>query len=65
MMIYPSIDELNRKADSKYTLVIMAAKRGRQIRGGVRPTVECSSRKEVTIALNEIVTGNVEYERIR
>lgn len=64
-MIYPSIDELNDKVDSKYTLVIMAAKRGRQIRDGARPAINCSSRKEVTIALNEIVFGKVEYERIR
>jgi len=64
-MIYPSIDELNKQVDSKYTLVIMAAKRGRQIRDGAKPTVESTSRKEVTIALNEIVSGNIEYERIR
>jgi DNA-directed RNA polymerase subunit omega len=64
-VIYPSIDQLLAKVDSKYTLVIMAAKRGRQIRDGSKPTVECGSRKEVSIALHEIVSGNVEYERVR
>lgn len=64
-MIYPSIDVLLDKVDSKYTLVITAAKRGRQLRDGARPTVECGSRKEVTIALHEIAAGNIEYERYR
>jgi DNA-directed RNA polymerase subunit omega len=64
-MIYPSIDELFEKVDSKYTLVIMAAKRGRQIRDGSKPMVECGSRKEVSIALHEIVSGSIQYERIK
>ncbi|HOL16928.1 MAG TPA: DNA-directed RNA polymerase subunit omega [Bacillota bacterium] len=62
-MIYPSIDDLLDKVDSKYTLVIAAAKRGRQIRDGSKPAVECPSRKEVTIALHEIAAGKIEYER--
>ena len=56
-MIYPSIDQLLSKVDSKYTLVITAAKRGRQIRDGSKPAVNCNSRKEVTIALHEIAEG--------
>lgn len=64
-MIYPSIDNLLGRVDSKYTLVIAAAKRARQIRDGGRPTVAAPSRKEVTIALHEINSGHIEYERIR
>ncbi len=64
-MIYPSIDHLIGQVDSKYTLVIAAAKRARQIRDGARTTVTVSSRKEVTIALHEIGNGHIEYERIR
>jgi DNA-directed RNA polymerase subunit omega len=64
-VIYPSLDELMKRVDSKYTLVITAAKRGRQIRDGSRPTLDCRSRKEVTIALHEIGAGNIEYERAR
>ncbi|MEW5784998.1 MAG: DNA-directed RNA polymerase subunit omega [Bacillota bacterium] len=64
-MIYPSIDQLLSRVDSKYTLVITAAKRGRQIRDGSKPVVACGSRKEVTIALHEIADGVIEYERIR
>ena len=64
-MIYPSIDDLLQCVDSKYTLVIASAKRARQIREGARPTVESVSQKEVTVALEEIGQGNIEYERIR
>ena len=42
-MIHPSIDHLLSKVDSKYTLVIAAAKRGRQIRDGSKPAVKCDS----------------------
>ena len=64
-MIYPSIDDLIKMVDSKYTLVIAAAKRGRQLRKGSRRTIEIDYRKDVTTALREIEAGNIEYERIR
>lgn len=64
-MIYPSIDELLKRVDSKYTLVISAAKRGRQLRSGSKKTIKEDFSKEVTTALHEIAEGNIEYERIR
>ena len=64
-MIYPSIDDLIKNVDSKYTLVIAAAKRGRQLRNGSRRTIETGYRRDVTTALYEIEAGNIEYERIR
>jgi DNA-directed RNA polymerase subunit omega len=64
-MIYPSIDVLLEKVDSKYTLVIAAAKRGRQLRNGSRKTIDENYSKEVTTALHEIEVGNIAYERIR
>ncbi len=64
-MIYPSIDELLGHVDSKYTLVIAAAKRGRQIRSGSKVTIDTHYSKEVTTALREIEAGKIGYERIR
>jgi DNA-directed RNA polymerase subunit omega len=64
-MIYPSIDSLLKRVDSKYTLVIAAAKRGRQLRNGSKKTIEQIYSKDVTTALHEIEVGNIEYERIR
>ncbi|MGI6097505.1 MAG: DNA-directed RNA polymerase subunit omega [Dethiobacteria bacterium] len=56
-MINPSIDELTKIVDSKYTLVIAAAKRARQLREGSIPLVETNSKNDVTIALEEINNG--------
>ena len=64
-MIYPSIDKLLSRVDSKYTLVIAAAKRARQLRSGGRSTIDRDYRKDVTTALNELDLGNIEYKRIR
>lgn len=62
-MIYPSIDELMTKVDSKYTLVVAAAKRARMLNEEHPPLVKSNSTKEVSIALEEIAAGKVGYER--
>lgn len=64
-MIYPSIDELVERVDSKYTLVIAAAKRARQILDGSPITVETDSIKDVTIALEEVAQNKLEYEKTK
>ncbi len=64
-MIYPSIDNLTGLVDSKYTLVILTAKRARQIKNELieKEKKEQKSYKEVTMALEDIEKGNVTYER--
>jgi DNA-directed RNA polymerase subunit omega len=75
-MIEPKIDDLLEAVDSKYTLVILAAKRAREInsyysqlgegRGEyVPPLIETGGlrNKPLSIALQEIAEGKVEYER--
>jgi DNA-directed RNA polymerase subunit omega len=75
-MIEPNIDDLLDKVDSKYTLVILAAKRAREInsyysqlgegRGEfVPPLVETGGlrNKPLSIALEEIAEDKVTYER--
>lgn len=65
MMIYPSIDDLLTKVDSRYSLVILAAKRARQLRDSRSNTEEGSSLKEVTVALEEISAKHITYERTK
>ncbi len=65
MLMKPSIDELVKQVDSKYSLVIAAAKRARQIRDGSSPLVDASSKKEVTVALEEINAGYIKYQRTK
>ncbi|NLX61051.1 MAG: DNA-directed RNA polymerase subunit omega [Tissierellia bacterium] len=62
-MFIPSINDLAKFADSRYTLVMLAAKRSRQIIDGKEPLVETKSNKPVTIAIEEIVKGKVKYKR--
>lgn len=65
-MIYPSLDVLVDKVDSKYTLVVLAAKRAREIMSGeTPPLVDSKSNKHVTIALEEVALGKISYERTK
>lgn len=64
-MIEPSLDVLLSRVDSKYTLVVAAAKRGRQLMEGRPKLVDSRSNKPVTIALEEIAAGKIYYERTR
>jgi DNA-directed RNA polymerase subunit omega len=76
MMIEPKIDELLKHTDSRYTLVILAAKRAREInsyysqlgegRGEyIPPLVEGDiDSKPLAIALREIAEGKVAFERL-
>lgn len=64
-MIYPSIDTLMTKVDSKYTLVIAAAKRARMLNEDQPALVKSTATKEVSIALEEIATDKIGYERTK
>ena len=74
-MIYPRIDELLEKVDgSRYTLVIVAAKRARQINNyhhqlgeGIGfdeappPLIESRSKNYLTMAMEEVARGKITY----
>lgn len=65
MMIEPSINKLLDKADSRYTLVMLAAKRARQISEGAEKLTKNESDKPVTIAINEISEDKITYIRTK
>ena len=70
-MIHPRIDELMANVDSRYALVIVAAKRARQINNYHHqlgegtfddfppPLVESRSKNYLTMALEEIGEGKI------
>ncbi len=64
-MTQPSLDQLILKVDSKYTLVVAAAKRGRELMDGRPNLVESKSTKPVSIALEEIHAGRIGFERTK
>lgn len=55
------IEDILDKADSKYRLVIIAAKRSKQIGRGAPPLIQTRSVKPTYIALEELAAGVVDY----
>lgn len=63
-MLYPSIDEMLEMVDSKYTLVVAASRRARQLREGKKSDLKKpKSYKQVGIALEELYGGLITMER--
>lgn len=60
-MLNPSFDHVLKEGDSRYTLVMLTAKRARQIVAGSQSLVDTDSTKPVTIAIEEIVEEKVKY----
>ncbi|ARF18408.1 DNA-directed RNA polymerase subunit omega [Sporosarcina sp. P3] len=57
-MLYPSVDSLKGKVDSKYTLVTLAAKRARELQEKQDETLHSyRSVKSVGRALEEVAAG--------
>ncbi len=74
-MMDPPIESLLERVDSKYTLVSLSAKRGREVNSYfnqlgdglgsiVPPQVTSISRKPLSIALEEISAGKITYHRL-
>ena len=74
-LMEPRIETLMNKVDSKFTLVTLAAMRAREINDYynqlgeglgriVPPQVTSVSRKPLSIALEEIAAGKIEFERV-
>jgi DNA-directed RNA polymerase subunit omega len=62
-MIKYLLDELPDGFDSKYRLVIVGAKRSRQINRGAQPLVNTKALKPTLIALDEIYEGAVRAQQ--
>lgn len=60
-MLNPTFEKQLKEGDSRYTMVMLAAKRARQIVEGSETLVESKSEKAVTIAIEEILAGKVNY----
>ena len=73
-MIEPRVDDLLENVDSRYALVIVAAKRARQINNYhhqlgegtfdefAPPLVQSRSKNYLTMSLEEIAEGKIKYE---
>ncbi|MFC7061265.1 DNA-directed RNA polymerase subunit omega [Halobacillus seohaensis] len=62
MMLEPSIDSLQEKIKSKYTLVTLSARRARELKQGSAPMVDNpTSSQQVGVALEEIQAGKLTF----
>lgn len=59
----PDIEQLRKKTDSTYTLVVQAARRARQLMDGAQSLVEDNEQKPLTLAIEEINRGLITYHR--
>ncbi|MGN0793216.1 MAG: DNA-directed RNA polymerase subunit omega [Aristaeellaceae bacterium] len=62
-IVDPCILELLEHSDSRYTLVVEASKRGRQIVGGAPALIDNSGMKPLKTAVEEINRGLIAYDR--
>jgi DNA-directed RNA polymerase subunit omega len=61
-MLYPAVAELEKVTRSRYALVIMAAKRARQISEYAEKNEIELNEKPVKMAINDIANGKVELK---
>ena len=62
MLLYPSINKLQEKTDSRYSLVILAAKRARDIIDGKQILTEEASERPVSQAAKEVAEDLITYQ---
>lgn len=57
-------EHVQPEMDSKYRLIIVAAKRSKQLQRGARPRVEIDPQKHkpTRIALEEVLNGKVDFQ---
>lgn len=59
MIVKPTVKELLTKVDNRFELVVVTAKRARQIADGQELLTNVEAESPVTLAANEIAEGKV------
>lgn len=64
MILYPSVDKLLERVDSRYSLIMLASKRAHEIDAGAKPLLsKYDSDKSVGKAMEEIEAGEVTIDK--
>ncbi len=58
-----TVEDCAAHVDNRFALVFLAVKRARQLISGARPLTEVSKNKPAVLALREIATGKVMFDR--
>lgn len=59
MMVQPTVTDLLKKVDNRFELVVVTAKRARQLSRGEKPLSDKEEASKVTLAADEIAEGKV------
>jgi DNA-directed RNA polymerase subunit omega len=62
-MSFPSLEKALEQISNRYVLVVLAAKRSRQLNRGAQPQVETKRRKWTSVALEEVIAGKVQPKK--
>ena len=62
-MINPSVVDLLKKVEDRYSLVIVTSRSARQIIDGSQELTNNPSKKPITIAVNEVNEGAISYHK--
>jgi DNA-directed RNA polymerase subunit omega len=58
-----TVEDCLEFVDNRFALVLLAGKRARQLMAGARPLVENPRDKPAVLALREVATGKVKFDR--
>jgi len=59
MLVKPSVNDLLKKVDNRFELVVATSKRARQLYSGANPLTKKKEESVVTLAATEISEGKV------
>lgn len=62
-MSFPSLEKALEQISNRYVLVVLAAKRSRQLNRGAQPQVDTKRRKWTSVALEEVIGGKVQPKK--
>jgi DNA-directed RNA polymerase subunit omega len=60
-MAFPSLESALNKVSNRYLLVVLAAKRARQLNRGAAARVDTRHKKPTSTSMEEIASAKVEY----
>jgi DNA-directed RNA polymerase subunit omega len=58
-----TVEDCLPRVDNRFALVLLGARRARQLMAGARPVLEISKNKPPVLALREVATGKVKFDR--
>jgi DNA-directed RNA polymerase subunit omega len=62
-MSFPPLEKCLERISNRYLLVVLSAKRSRQLNRGASPQVETKRKKWTSAALEEVIAGKVHPKR--